>query len=46
MTYDFPIWVFEGEVANFKEEGLVTPAGGKWENGILKVNLSMQGIEP
>ena len=29
MTYDFPIWVFEGEVANFKEEGLVTPAGGK-----------------
>ena len=33
MTYDSPFWAFEGEVipevANFKEEGLVTPEG--WE---------------
>ena len=33
MTYDFPFWAIEGEVipevANFKEEGLVTPEG--WE---------------
>ena len=29
MTYDSPLWAFEGlvipEVASFKEEGLVTP---------------------
>ena len=34
------------EVANFKEEGLVIPEGGEGENGILKINLSLQGIEP
>ena len=38
MTYDSPLWALEGEVANFKEEGLVTPEAG--------INLSMQGIEP
>ena len=31
MTYDSPFWAIEGEVipkvANFKEEGLVTPEG-------------------
>ena len=31
MTYDSPFWAIEGEVipqvANFKEEGLVTPKG-------------------
>ena len=33
MTYDSPFWAIEGvvipEVANFKEEGLVTPEGQK-----------------
>ena len=32
------------EVVNLKEEDLVTPEGG--EKGILKINLSMRGIEP
>ena len=40
MTYDSPLWAFDGEVitavANFKEEGLVTQEGGKEEKGILK----------
>ena len=34
------------EVANFKEEGLVTPEEGEREEGILKISLPMQGIEP
>ena len=33
------------KVANFTEEGLVTPEGVDQE-GILKINLSMDGIEP
>ena len=35
MTYDSPLWGSwssdEGKVANFKEEGLVIPKGGKGE---------------
>ena len=35
MTYDSPLWASEGwviaEVANFKEEGLVTPEEWEWE---------------
>ena len=34
------------EVVNLKEEDLVTPEGGEGEKGILKINLSMRGIEP
>ena len=50
MTYDSPFWAIEGEVipevANFKEEGLVTPEGWEGEKEILKICWSMQGIEP
>ena len=34
------------KVANFKEEGLVTPEGWEGEKEILKICWSMQGIEP
>ena len=38
MTYDSPFWAIEGqvipEVANFKEEDLVTPEG--WEGKKIK----------
>ena len=41
MTYDSPFWAIEEEVipevANFKEEGLVTSEGGESEEGILKI---------
>ena len=44
MTYDSPFWAIEGEeipeVANFKEEGLVTPEGD------FETWWFMQGIEP
>ena len=50
MTYDSPLWAIEGEVipevANFKEEGLVTPKGWEGEKEILKTCWFMQGIEP
>ena len=40
MTYDSPFWAIEGEVipevANSKEEGLVTPDGWAGEKEILK----------
>ena len=40
MTYNSPSWAIEGEaipeVANFKEEGLVTPEGWEGEKEILK----------
>ena len=40
MTYDSPFWAIEGEVipevANFEEEGLVTPE--KWEGDIFFEN--------
>ena len=45
MTYAFDGEVIT-EVANFKEESLVTTEGGEGQKGILKINLSMQGIEP
>ena len=39
MTYDTPLWAFEGEVisevANFKEECLVAPEGGEGEKEII-----------
>ena len=34
------------EVVNLKEEDLVTQEGGEGEKGVLKINLSMRGIEP
>ena len=41
MTYDSTFWAIEGEVilevANFKEEGLVTPEGWEGEKEILKL---------
>ena len=50
MTYDSPFWTIEGEVilevANFKEEGLVTLEGWEGEKENLKIYWSMQGIEP
>ena len=40
MTYDSPLWAFEGlvipEVARFKEEGLVTPEGWEGEKEKMK----------
>ena len=40
MTYDSPFWAIEGEVipevANFKEEGLVTPERWEGENKFWK----------
>ena len=40
--HDSPLKAFDvkviTEVANFKEEGLVTQEGGKEENGIVKIN--------
>ena len=40
MTYDSPFWAIEGEVipevANFEEEGLITPEG--WNFEILLVH--------
>ena len=42
MTYDSPFWAIVGSVANFKEEGLVTPEG--W--GEKLICWFMQGIEP
>jgi hypothetical protein len=39
MTYDSPLWAIEGEVipevANFKEEGLVTPEGWEGEKDLF-----------
>ena len=50
MTYDSPLWAFEGEVisevANVKEEGLVTPEEGEGIKENLKICLPMQGINP
>ena len=50
MIYDSPFWAIEGEVipevANFKEEGLVTPEGWEGEEESLKICWFMQGIEP
>ena len=50
MIYDSPLWAFEEEVitdvSNFKEEGLVTPEGGEGEKVTLKIDLSIQEIEP
>ena len=41
MTYDSPLWAFEGEeiikFADFKEEGLVSPEEREGEKGILKI---------
>ena len=48
MTYDTSLFSLEEKfilkVANFTEEGLVTPEGVAWEKVILKINLSLQGI--
>ena len=50
MTYDSPFWAIEGEVipevANFKEEGLVTPEGWEGEKEILKICWFIQEIKP
>ena len=50
MTYDTSLFSLEEKfilkVANFTKEGLVTPEGVAWEKVILKINLSLQGIEP
>ena len=50
MTYESSLCVYEGEVflrlLIFKKEGLVTPERREGEKGILKNNLSVQGIEP
>ncbi len=49
MTNDSPLWAFEGvvipEVANFQEEGLVTPEGWEGEKGILKKCWFIQARE-
>ena len=45
MPTTLPSEPLKGKVANFKEEGLVTLKGGEGEKCILKINLSMQGIE-
>ena len=41
MTYDSPLWGSwspdEGEVTNFKEEGLVISKGGEGEKGIMRI---------
>ena len=47
MTYDSPLLAKNDkevitEVANLKEEGLVTPEGGEGEKGILEINLPMR----
>ena len=50
MTYDSPFWAIEGEVipevANFKEEGLVTPEGWEGEKEILKFVGSSRELNP
>ena len=50
MTYDSPFWAIEEEVipevANFKDEGLVTPEGWEGEKEILKICWFMQGLNP
>ena len=48
MTYNSPLWAFEGEVitevANIKEEGLASPEWGEGDKGILKINLSLREL--
>ena len=45
MTYDSPLWAFEGEVinevANFKEEVFLTLEGGEGEKGIMITNFTL-----
>ena len=49
MTHDSPFFFFEVEmmlnVANFTNEGLVTPQEVQVEKYIQKMNLSQQGVE-
>ena len=50
MTYDSPLWASEGwvisEVANFKEEGLVTQEGWEGEKGELIFFCSKWELNP
>ena len=49
LYYDSPVLAFDGkvitEVANLKEEGLVTPESGEGEKGISEIDLPLRGIE-
>lgn len=48
MTYDSPLWAFDGEVitavANFKEEGLVTQEGEKEEKRYFEIYLNLSHL--
>ena len=48
MTYDSPFWAIEEvpEVANFKEEGLVTQEGWEGEKGKLKICCTKGELNP
>ena len=50
MTYDPPFWAIDPEVANFKEEGLVTPEEKKkfwkFDGSCSELNLGLLGDMP